>query len=569
MKEISELQIKRAVNIIWNSAKDYTFTPDFKAFDEDGSADLYWNCIIGAVRRHYEYGKLETLLRIFGQYEDAELYQSLFWLGLENCTYYKELPERPALARLRREYAEKFVAQFPGGDGYHLFEAIASAHYSRALGREVKMNGYDMKLLDELEFSPDMSTDEIVQRTEEMFGRWFQIRMEERKKERKFFIPGLRRRKASNKESRIKKFGIGYAEHPHNIYNSKADSEQPDRQLNTKMSEKELRAFMETKYGRPAFSENDMMHAERTLCRKGHNNCHLHFTYGERVNASEIHNGFEALERQREAEQIERNRRSYNKNIAQNRITIAKLADKIQNSVLLHLQPSPVRANSGALIGGRVWRAAMLNDEKVFKKNEQDNMGDLSVDILLDASTSQKSRQEIVSAQGYMIAESLTRCNIPCRVMSFCSMTGYTILRIFRDYNKPADNAKIFEYVSNGCNRDGLAIAAAHYLMNKTAASHKLLIILSDVKPNDVIKIQRREGQEPEQYSGQAGIDNTAFEVRRARADGISLLCVFTGSDEDVPSAKLVYDRDYARIRSLDKLADTVGMLIQNRIKNL
>ena len=47
------------------------------------------------------------------------------------------------------------------------------------------------------------------------------------------------------------------------------------------------------------------------------------------------------------------------------------------------------------------------------------------------------------------------------------------------------------------------------------------------------------------------------------------MLCVFTGSDEDVPSAKLVYDRDYARIRSLDKLADTVGMLIQNRIKNL
>lgn len=569
MKEISELQIKRAVNLIWNGAKRYDFTPDFKAFDENGSADLYWNCIIGAVRLHYEYDKLEAVLRIFDQYEDADLYQSLFWLGLENCTYYKELPERPVLARLRREYAEKFTAQFPSGDGYHLFEAIASAHYSRVLGREAKMSGYDRKLLDELEFSPDMTTDEIVARTEEMFRRWFQIRVEEKKRERKFFIPGLRRRKASNKESRIRKFGIGYADHPYNAYDSKSTADPLDRRLNTKMSEKELRAFMETKYGRPAFSENDMMQAERALCCKSHSNCHLHITYGERINASEIQNGFEALERQREAEQIERNRRSYNKNIAQNRIAIARLADKIQNSVLLHLQPSPVRGNSGALMAGRVWRAIKLNDEKVFEKNEQDNMGDLSVDILLDASTSQKSRQEIVSAQGYMIAESLTRCNIPCRVMSFCSMTGYTILRIFRDYDKPSDNAKIFEYVSNGCNRDGLAIAAAHYLMNKTAASHKLLIILSDVKPNDVIRIQTREGQEPEQYAGEAGIDNTAFEVRRARADGISVLCVFTGSDEDVPSAKLVYDRDYARIKSLDKLADTVGLLIQNRIKNL
>ena len=196
-------------------------------------------------------------------------------------------------------------------------------------------------------------------------------------------------------------------------------------------------------------------------------------------------------------------------------------------------------------------------------------MGDLSVDILLDASTSQKSRQEAVSAQGYMIAESLTNCGIPCRVMSFCSMTGYTILRIFRDYDKPRDNRKIFEYVSNGCNRDGLAISAAHYLMASSPYAHKLLIVLSDVKPNDVVKIPSVRGGEPELYEQQAGITDTAIEVRRARADGISVVCVFTGDDEDLPAAKLVYGRDFARIKSLDMLADTVGKLIQNQIKNI
>ena len=196
-------------------------------------------------------------------------------------------------------------------------------------------------------------------------------------------------------------------------------------------------------------------------------------------------------------------------------------------------------------------------------------MGDLSVDILLDASTSQLSRQEIVSSQGYMIAQSLTRCGIPCRVMSFCSMTGYTILRVFRDYNRPQDNSKIFEYVSNGCNRDGLAIAAAHKLMNQSPYEHKMLIVLSDVKPNDVIKVRQSAAAELLPYERQAGITNTAFEVRKTRADGISVVCVFTGEDEDLPSAKLVYGRDFARIQSLDKLADTVGMLIQNQIKNI
>ena len=35
----------------------------------------------------------------------------------------------------------------------------------------------------------------------------------------------------------------------------------------------------------------------------------------------------------------------------------------------------------------------------------------------------------------------------------------------------------------------------------------------------------------------------------------------------DLPAAKTVYGRDFARIRSIDQLADTVGLLIQNQIK--
>ena len=62
---------------------------------------------------------------------------------------------------------------------------------------------------------------------------------------------------------------------------------------------------------------------------------------------------------------------------------------------------------------------------------------------------------------------------------------------------------------------------------------------------------------------------DTAYEVRRARADGIAVICAFTGDDEDLPSAKLVYGRDFATIRSLDRLADSIGLLLQNQIRNL
>ena len=62
---------------------------------------------------------------------------------------------------------------------------------------------------------------------------------------------------------------------------------------------------------------------------------------------------------------------------------------------------------------------------------------------------------------------------------------------------------------------------------------------------------------------------DTAFEVRRARTDGIAVICVFTGEDADVPAARLVYGQDLARIQSLELLADTVGRLIQNQLRNL
>ena len=48
-----------------------------------------------------------------------------------------------------------------------------------------------------------------------------------------------------------------------------------------------------------------------------------------------------------------------------------------------------------------------------------------------------------------------------------------------------------------------------------------------------------------------------------------ALIKFIPGDDEDVASAKLVYGRDFARIRSLSMFADTVGMLISNQIKNL
>ena len=569
MIEVNDLQRRRAENIIWNAARSHDFTPDFKAYDTDARADLYWNTIIGAVRRHYDYPKIEELFRGFQAEEDSDVYEGLLWLGLENAVFEKEREERPVLESLRRDYAEHYLAQLFTTHDLPFYDTMALAHYRRALGLENKLDPYTENLLDELEFSRDMSTEEIVERARDLFERWFQIRLKEKEAERKKRRIPFGLRKGKTVKGRYRKFGLGFADHPSNIYGGQRVGPQGnEEQRLTSMSAQELRAFMEAKYGKSTFNSRETAELERSVCTGNHAACHVLITRGEKGSAK-IQNGFEALKREREAKQIEANRLFYTKHLAQRRTSIERLSGKIQNSVLLHLQPSPVRANSGALEGGRAWRALHLNDERVFIREEQNDVGDLSVDILLDASTSQKNRQEIVSNQGFVIAESLDRCNIPCRVMSFCSMTGYTILRIFRDYRERGANDRIFEYVSNGCNRDGLGIRMAHHLMQKQSCDHKILIVLSDAKPNDVVRMRPKESDEFVNYEMQQGIRDTAFEVRSARADGIAVICVFTGDDEDVPSAKLIYGRDFARIQSLDKLADTVGMLLQNQIKNM
>ena len=42
-RTITDFQKRRADNIVWTCAKDYSFVPDFKAYDSNGDADVYWN----------------------------------------------------------------------------------------------------------------------------------------------------------------------------------------------------------------------------------------------------------------------------------------------------------------------------------------------------------------------------------------------------------------------------------------------------------------------------------------------------------------------------------------------
>ena len=104
--------------------------------------------------------------------------------------------------------------------------------------------------------------------------------------------------------------------------------------------------------------------------------------------------------------------------------------------------------------------------------------------------------------------------------------------------------------------------------MSRTPYEHKMLIVLSDVKPLDVAKIRKDERDVGVSYDALRALTDTAHEVRRLRSDGISVVCIFTGEDENLPSARMVYGQDFVRIRDFSLFADTVGKLIIEQMKN-
>jgi len=564
--EIREQEKRRASNLIWNAAQNYDFEPDFKAFDEEGQADLYWNSIIGAVRKNYDIQAIDELFSSLRGSENEVLYEQLIWLGLEHAVYQKEASLRPALPALRRSYAQRVISSVQGAN---LLEILEEAHFRRALGEDPWMTPWDRKILDALEFSSSWDSRTLcshaLQLLKDAFG--FVPSQGPEKRIKKHGLFSSRKKDKATEPTGVRKFGLGYSEH---VSADNINQTGPARRVITDTSaektEEILKKHITAYFGEPLYDDRTTAELERKLCVDSHKNCRLYYALGSDEYDRKLR-GHSADRRKTALKQMAANRAAYEADALRNRNSILRLTARIRNAMMAYLQPTVSRTSSGMLDIGRVWRGLYLDDDKVFTRVMQSDPGNLCVDILLDASYSQTNRQAMVSAQGYMITEALTRCKIPVRVSAFCSMSGYTILTRYRDYFEWDKNQRIFHFFTTGCNRDGLALRAMRQEMEAAPCENKLLILLSDARPHDIIKFLQN-GHYVD-YSEDNSILNTASEVRSLQHHGIAVICVFTGDDDDVPAAHTIYGRNFARIRNLEQFADTVGTLIQNQIRSL
>ena len=328
----------------------------------------------------------------------------------------------------------------------------------------------------------------------------------------------------------------------------------------------DLRQYAAACFGKSMLTPAELADAERVCCTGHHRGCVLHFTRGEAPENGEA----PTREWEQLQEQAERNRAYFRAHLAQNRLEIQRLAQQLQNTILLLQEDGSLRCRAGRVDPALAWRAPSLGDGRVFARQQPNTLGNLIVDILLDASASQNRRQEQLATQGYILAEALTRCAIPVRVLSFCSVSGCTVLREYRDYRENQGNDRIFAFAAAGWNRDGLALRAVDWLLRRTGEQQRLLLVLTDANPNDDTRLPGTGNQVfSRDYSGKPAVADAAEEATALRRHGNPPLCLFSGREGDLSSARAIYGRDVVRLPSVGWFAQTVGKIIQGRLQAL
>ena len=320
-------------------------------------------------------------------------------------------------------------------------------------------------------------------------------------------------------------------------------------------------SYIELNYGRSYLSAGEQKRLNRSLCRGAHADCSLYFTDG--ILSNMVKRNYQSEYARRSKSE---NLRVYGHYTRVAKRNIEVLADTLRRALVARSERETVKSEYGSIVPSRLWKLGRSHDKKLFERVLKKDSSEFVVHVLIDASGSQRSRQSLVALQGYIISEALSNVQIPHRVMGFCTFWDYTVMQRYRDYDDPKEaNKRIFEFHASSNNRDGLAIRAAAASLRERPEENKVLIVLSDGRPNDII-VNRPNSKNPAPYAGDYAVRDTASEVRKVRAEGISVLGVFAGEEQDLQAERRIFGRDFAYIRNIMNFSGVVGLYLKRQL---
>ncbi len=322
-----------------------------------------------------------------------------------------------------------------------------------------------------------------------------------------------------------------------------------------------MHSYIELHFGTSYMEELEQKRLNRRICRGVHADCKLYFTDGILNNFVRENNTYVMAKRT-----FEMNQRFYRQNARVSRHNINELGDILKRSLQARSEEESYASSYGTILPAKLWKVGRSEDARLFIRETKRNQSDFVVDVLIDASGSQRSRQQMVALQGYILAAALSRAGIPHRVFGFCTFWDHTVMRRFREYDEGREaDWRLMEFTSSSNNRDGLALRAAADGLLERPEENKVLIVLSDGRPNDLV-VNRPNVKNPSVYTGEYAVKDTAAEVRRLRSQGIAVLGVFAGEEQDLVAERRIFGKDFAYIRDISTFAHVVGRYLKKQV---
>lgn len=589
MREEFELELENRIkNLIWTVSGDYTLDvkPDIESYHRSHAVGLYDGIKQGAFARYFNREELSLYLmkKIYLHGEEGPL-MSLAQLCIEWSVAERITKEREGIKEIRKKALEdilemdfsRLAASEPGRLKLMLFKECLN-------GSEPATNRMRAFMEQVQALSGAKETIALIRTIDKLYNAMVDPNFEKRYGNLETVLAVSLEELAEfswkdylEEEALEESFGT-YLEHLNeamtNLDKMELNQETKKEESEEEISQKKkilvvdeealskMHSYVQRNYGIGYLSEIEEKRRNLLLCRGIHSDCSLYFTEGVLKHAVLRNYQYEYAKKQRD-----KNRYEYYDNHRMVKNNIRQLSDMLKKALVMRDEVQETISDRGRIVPSRLWRIGRSHDSRVFLKKLNHDNSDFVVDVLIDASGSQRKRQGQVAMQAYILSEALSIANVPHRVMSFCTFWDYTILHRFREYEDDRSaNENIFEYNTSSNNRDGLAIKAAGYELLNREEEHKILIVLSDGRPYDVI-LNRPNARNPQPYQGKYAISDTAFEVRKLRSKGVCVLGVFAGEEKDLPAEKKIFGKDFAYIRDVAGFSGIVGRYLLKQLE--
>ena len=570
MKE--NMMENRLQNLLWTVSEDYNCDVKINPADLQKSPEIaFYNMILqGAFQKYFDAEVFETYMQKKIQYgaEPSVLFL-ISKLCIDSAVCQKVCAERKGIENIRRkafrETLKKDAFRFSHTD----WDYLEYCYLEFQLYQKIRNPKLQPLLLKIAALSHTNSIKDVCKCIDEVYHTAYEKGFAEYFKGISRDTNGLQSGTEDSEETKEQDNLIS-EEDTVNIFSGHVDAQDNGKQDKStarllsldKQSSEHLEKYIELNYGKSILPPNEKSRLQKQMCTGIHEDCRLHITKGVLHNQTENNAKTDYVKRIKEE-----NLHIYKKNFLLTRQNILSLSNLLKRALLTRTERELCTSEYGTICPEKLWNLGRTDNSMLFKRELLQDNSDFAVEVLIDASGSQQRRQSLVALQGFIISRALSLAEIPHRVTGFCTFGSYTILNEYRDYldNSDADE-NIFEFYGSANNRDGLAIRAAADSLDKQPQENKILIVLSDGNPNDIIAANSRQKAEKQPYCLDFAVKDTATEVRRLRNRKISVLGVFAGEEEDLQAEKKIFGKDFAYIHDISNFANIVGHYLKKQI---